>query len=222
MYKRQDQSDPCHSAIKEYIQKNYTYPTEDSPLGLQNRLNSPISTSIYNEQGELKSEEYHYKDFGANVLAIEKVDFKGRGGLLKSSATITKRNDKGTILEVISPTGVYTSYIYAYGGRYLVAELVNVSYATLEAATNSLDISLDSLIQSNSEALIKTQTHQLRNYLTAGQITSYTHIPLVGISQIIDVRGREMTYTYDGYNRLVFIKDHDGNIVSKNTYNYKN
>ena len=53
-------------------------------------------------------------------------------------------------------------------------------------------------------------------------VTTYTYKPLVGISSITDPKGYITTYEYDELNRLKFVKDRDGNIISENIYKYKN
>ncbi|SHM98777.1 YD repeat-containing protein [Flavobacterium chilense] len=52
-------------------------------------------------------------------------------------------------------------------------------------------------------------------------ITTYTYIPLVGVSTITDPKGDKITYTYDSFGRLEFVKDKNNNILSQNQYNYK-
>lgn len=57
---------------------------------------------------------------------------------------------------------------------------------------------------------------------TNEQLSSFEHKPLVGVSKIIDTNGRETNYEYDDFNRLKSIKDHEGNIVERYRYHYKN
>ncbi|WP_339883493.1 hypothetical protein [Polaribacter vadi] len=210
----------------EYIRKTYLYPNSGSILYGQHRLSTPEFVEIKNENEVLKSEDYHYKDYGGGIVAIENVDYIGndRFGNLdpKTSFTVKRRDAKTNILEVLSQDGMYTSFIYGYGSRYLVCELKNVSYTQLLGAATTLNISLNELINSNTDTQIRTITNDLRGQLPLGQITSYTYKPLVGVTSVTDVRGRETTYKYDDYNRLEYIKDHDQNILSKNTYKYKN
>jgi YD repeat-containing protein len=52
-------------------------------------------------------------------------------------------------------------------------------------------------------------------------ITTYTHIPLIGVSTITDPKGDKITYTYDAANRLQNVKDKNDNILSENEYHYK-
>jgi YD repeat-containing protein len=53
-------------------------------------------------------------------------------------------------------------------------------------------------------------------------ITTYTHDPLIGVTSMTDPREDTVYYRYDAFNRLIEVKDRDGNILSENTYNYKN
>ncbi|MGN7812046.1 hypothetical protein ACTJIW_24050, partial [Flavobacterium sp. 22659] len=61
----------------------------------------------------------------------------------------------------------------------------------------------------------------LRANLPNAMVTTYTYIPLVGVSTITDPKGQTTTYTYDSFGRLEFVKDNKGNILSENQYNYK-
>jgi hypothetical protein len=53
-------------------------------------------------------------------------------------------------------------------------------------------------------------------------ITTITYKPLIGVSTITDTKGDKQTYHYDSFNRLQFVKDSSGNILSENEYHYKN
>jgi hypothetical protein len=63
---------------------------------------------------------------------------------------------------------------------------------------------------------------ELREYPKGALMTTYTYAPLVGISAQCDVDNRVTYYFYDGYNRLRYIKDQDGNILKTIQYHYMN
>lgn len=52
--------------------------------------------------------------------------------------------------------------------------------------------------------------------------TTYTHRPLVGITQVTDPNSRNSKYTYDNFNRLKLEKDHDDKITARYRYHYQN
>ena len=58
--------------------------------------------------------------------------------------------------------------------------------------------------------------------LNNAQVTTFTYDPLIGVTSVTDPRGETIYYSYDNFNRLEFVKDAQGNILSKNEYNYKN
>lgn len=62
---------------------------------------------------------------------------------------------------------------------------------------------------------------ELRLYPDQSQMTTYTHVPGVGVSSIMDENGMSTYFQYDSLNRLQFILDNNRNVVKKYTYNYK-
>lgn len=61
----------------------------------------------------------------------------------------------------------------------------------------------------------------VRNPGTYEQRDVYKHIPLVGPISITDANGRNTTYNYDVFNRLLHVRDHDLNIVSGYAYHLR-
>ncbi|HSC38858.1 MAG TPA: hypothetical protein VLD19_13345, partial [Chitinophagaceae bacterium] len=63
---------------------------------------------------------------------------------------------------------------------------------------------------------------EVRLYPQGAQMTSYTYIPLVGLSSTADANGEITYYEYDDFNRLKNVKDYQGNIIKNYRYNYTN
>jgi Family of unknown function (DUF5977) len=61
---------------------------------------------------------------------------------------------------------------------------------------------------------------ELRLYPATAQMTTQTFEPLIGITSQCSANSQLVYYEYDGLNRLVNIKDDDGNIVKNFKYNY--
>lgn len=62
---------------------------------------------------------------------------------------------------------------------------------------------------------------ELRLYPQGAQMTSYTFAPLVGMTSQCDATSKITNYEYDGLQRLVRIRDMDGNIVKQYEYQYQ-
>jgi YD repeat-containing protein len=62
---------------------------------------------------------------------------------------------------------------------------------------------------------------ELRLYPVNAQISTYTYDPLVGITSSTDGKGLTTYYEYDPLQRLINIKDKDGNIVKHTDYHFQ-
>jgi hypothetical protein len=63
---------------------------------------------------------------------------------------------------------------------------------------------------------------ELRLYPATAQMTTYTYSPLIGTTTACDVDNKVTYYFYDAYQRLMRIKDQDGNIIKTIQYHYAN
>jgi hypothetical protein len=59
---------------------------------------------------------------------------------------------------------------------------------------------------------------ELRLYPAGAQMTSYTYLPLIGISSACNINNQIVYYEYDGQGRLKVVRDQDGNILQ--TYEF--
>ncbi|MBD1362907.1 hypothetical protein IDJ77_03715 [Mucilaginibacter sp. ZT4R22] len=62
---------------------------------------------------------------------------------------------------------------------------------------------------------------EVRLYPAGAQMSTYTYDPLVGITSVTDVNSKTTYYEYDNFQRLLNIRDQDGNIVTRNIYHYQ-
>jgi YD repeat-containing protein len=65
-----------------------------------------------------------------------------------------------------------------------------------------------------------TAYDDIRIYPADAQMTSYTYLPLVGMTSSTDAKGMTTYYEYDGFQRLQNIKDQNGRILKNYDYNY--
>lgn len=65
------------------------------------------------------------------------------------------------------------------------------------------------------------QIDELRFYPVGAQMTTFSYDPLKGLTSKTDQNNITTYYEYDGFGRLNFVKDKDGNIIKRYTYNYR-
>jgi hypothetical protein len=95
----------------------------------------------------------------------------------------------------------------------LEVELPHVLYE------NSINASMKIKVYCGSSS--KAYFDDLRFYPMDAQMTTYTYEPLIGITSASDANNKPTYYNYDPFNRLSYVKDHQGNILKKYDYHYK-
>ncbi|WP_214228823.1 hypothetical protein [Pedobacter sp. B4-66] len=134
-------------------------------------------------------------------------------------------NNTGHVLAASQEFGAQSVYLYSYNNQHLIAEIKNADYNTVvtalggASAVNTFASSIPA-----SKTLVDNFLAPIRNSTTTFkdvQVTSYTYEPLVGMRSMTDPKGMTTTYEYDNFQRLMNIKDQDGNIVKSYNYHYK-
>jgi len=129
------------------------------------------------------------------------------------------------------PEGDYEVSFWAKGG------IANISvFATQElsryegpANTNALDYRLIRVrvhVAAGSGVTLDAYGRQVdiddvRLYPIGAQMTTYTHIPQVGVASTSDANNQPTRYEYDGLQRLRLVRDPQGNLVKELNYHYQ-
>ncbi|MEQ9403977.1 MAG: hypothetical protein RIM99_10345 [Cyclobacteriaceae bacterium] len=131
--------------------------------------------------------------------------------------TVHKYDGKGNVLEYAKEGDVHSCYIWGYNQMYPVAQVINATFAQIEALSG-----FGTSFHAGTGALTSTQANTLRSGLPGAQVTTYTYKVGIGILTVTDPNGRVTNYEYDEFGRLERVRDHDGNILQQNEYNYGN
>ena len=127
-------------------------------------------------------------------------------------------------------TGHFSIY-WAYNSQYPVVKAENVSYDSLIVAISAAlptgysgldELHLD--IEGPEDIRFKNFNDNLRDHplLNKGTITTYTYLPLLGVTSQTDPNGLTTYYEYDGLGRLIKVLDNDRNVLQEYKYNYAN
>lgn len=192
----------------------------------QNRLGLPIETETYKDNNNdgvansnelLSQQKTNFRAWFTNVVFPENIQVKKINHDLENRILYYNYDDEGNPLELSQADGPPITYLWGYNKQYPIAKIENATFAQVASALGISEITLRTYNETNLGAI-----NGLRQSLPNAMVSTYVYKPLVGVISMIDSRGYQMDYEYDIFNRLEYVKDQDGKILSKNEYNYKN
>ncbi|THU38379.1 hypothetical protein FAM09_17040 [Niastella caeni] len=132
----------------------------------------------------------------------------GSNNIVKQGLTASKtyivsywqKNNATTPLTITGTQGTAVKGKTVSGWTYFEHTVTGVSLVTITATAKSID--------------------ELRVYPIEAQMTTYTYVPLIGMTSRCDANNYIVYYEYDGYNRLKLVRDQDKNIIKTIDYNY--
>ncbi|PQL94520.1 RHS repeat domain-containing protein [Apibacter adventoris] len=208
---------------------NYQYPPDinENPLmqelTSQNRISTPVTTEVLRkEDGSEKqisfTETRYAQDATTSNLILPKYIYNKKGeAILEKKITYDKYDNKGNLLQYTLESGIPVSIIWGYNQQHPIAKIEGTSYSEIE----SYVINLQNLSNNSDEQGLLSAYTSLRNKLPLAMITTYTYLPLIGVSTITPPNGLTEYYTYDDAGRLKEIKNQDGQLLKSFEYHYK-
>ncbi len=139
------------------------------------------------------------------------------GGTLEKRVEYVAYDTFGNPLEY-KQDEVSTSMIWGYNNSLLIGLVKNATAGQVSSALSSTGLNTSNFSVTN---LSNTQITTLANFRAAlpnTQVSWFTHIPQVGISNTFAPNGLGNFYEYDSFQRLTTSKDHEGNLTAFNLY----
>lgn len=139
-------------------------------------------------------------------------------------------DEYGNVISILRTDDIPVSYYYGYSKLYQVIEAKNADFANLQSAVNStvsdfetfLKETIGNMTSDAQKAAWREFNNNLRSNsnLSDALVTTYTYLPLVGITSVTDPAGFATYFEYDALCRLVIIKDNNGKIIQQYKYHY--
>jgi len=216
------------------LKEKYYYPYDNevsmvsgvTDLLAKNIITVPIKTKSFSDSNLLSTQLTKYKNWGNNIILPKNVQDAKSVDPLEVRVVYRNYDDKGNPIEISQENGVNICYIWGYNKTQPIAKIENATYAQMQSQVSNLqtlsnadnDRTIGDL---GKEGALRTALNNLRAALPVAIVTTYTYDPLIGVTSITDSRGQTAYYEYDDFNRLEFIKNAQGEILTKNEYNYK-
>ncbi|MBN2610113.1 MAG: RHS repeat protein [Bacteroidales bacterium] len=161
-----------------------------------------------------------------NELLPAKVQRSFADNALTDEIYFTNYDDFGNPTEIAKTDNISTVYIWGYNNTQPIAKIDNIKETDLGSAINTLIDEACTISDSENttaeELSLRNKLNQIRINLPAfARITTYTYDLPFGATSITDPNGITTFYEYDGFGRLKYVKDHDGNILKSHEYHYQ-
>jgi YD repeat-containing protein len=173
-----------------------------TPPGQSALLQQINKTLYYSPATGLFEKQYVYQQNGSNALELREQFYQ--------------YDAHGNVQEESKATDIHDVYLWSYNSQYPVAKIKGSTYSAVIALLPQAQIDAATVNDASMRSLFTT----LRSQLPGVFITSYTYSPVYGMTSQTDPQGRNTYYDYDGFGRLVAIRDQDNNIIKRLCYNY--
>lgn len=214
------------TSSKGLVQEDLTYYSSDSALSGntsdvwstmtgKNMINIPLKKvrKVNGSVTETVVNKYQYDTVQDNIQLKELLHSYRNLTPVKEVEFLYSSDDK--LLEQQKTNNIKEVYLWGYDSKYPVAKILNSTYNTASGY-----ITQSVLNNPSNDQALRTHLSNLRS-IPGALVTTYTYKPLVGLTSETDANGRTLYYEYDGFNRLMLIRDQDNRILKKYDYKYQ-
>lgn len=117
-------------------------------------------------------------------------------------------------------SGSYTISLFLSDGDYVLSYCQRTS-GTWEWKKEMVEVTGDSYERTVTPETGADAIDEIRIHPVDALMTTYTFKPLVGMTSMTDAGGRVTRYVFDIHGRLLYIRDHEGNITQSHEYHYQ-
>ncbi len=127
----------------------------------------------------------------------------------ENRANLTYNSDNNVVQ--VEQDGAYTAYVWGHDGLRLVAKIENATESQVNTALSAP--------YTVPNGLSTTQETALRG-ISNTMVTTYEYDDMLRLTKIKPPNKLYQEFSYDRFDRLYQVKDHQGNVLSENSYNH--
>ncbi|WP_040278296.1 hypothetical protein [Psychroserpens damuponensis] len=192
------------------------------------QINELVATQSFRNGTQLNQSHKVFFEYSTDQLLPQVIEVGKGADDPEARIEFHKYDNFNNPLEFSKAEGTRVIFVWGYNDSQPIAKIIGHSYDNISSSLLTVINAAKSASNNDSnistENFLKTKLDDIRNHsdLVDAQVTTLTYDPLIGVTSVTDPRGFSMTYHYDDFNRLKYVKDQDGNILSENEYNYRN
>lgn len=180
------------------------------------QLVEEIETDVsLNKELSRRKTNYTIWPVGWNLVAPATVQSSEKGQVLSTDVTFDSYDQYGNILQFTRKDGVPTSYLWGYNNRYPVAELKNITYASIPSTYKS-NVQINNPDNDASLRILLNGLHS--HYSGTREVSTYTYQRMVGITSQTAPNGGIGYFEYDPIGRLKLQRDHNQKVIKQYDY----
>ena len=176
----------------------------------------PVSESRYIKENGVEKQiwgkKYSYSLVNGLVKPSVLLNYNTENQNWENEHRYTAYDLLGNLLESYNAVNVPTSYIWGYGGMYLVGKVENATRSNLPSDITATP--LNGELPQQTAATLRNTNNRL--------LTTYQYTPLIGLSKVTFPNGTTESFTYNSTGKLSNIYDHWGNKKGANYYSPDN
>ncbi len=191
-------------------------------LKTNHKIAEPFQVENWKETEKLSTQRIKYAlEETVPVTARKSVILSSKGTAdLEEKIFYNKYDSKGNPVEIMLANGTTTVYIWSLE-RKIIYKIVNANYNQVINAMTSHSI-FNPIEDNGNTPNPGILTNPFIAALPNSMATIYNYDPLTQLlTSTVAPHGEIQFYEYDEFNRLKYIKDHQGNIVKEHNYNYR-
>lgn len=201
------------------IKDIFTFPTpsNNSALFNQNRLKDLIKSQHYVNNALKVEKTVFYSTYNGNQVLPQNIEEKINGGPTVDLLTVNSYDSQGNVREIVKNDGIPVTLLWGHLGTKTVLQVTGATYSQVLSGLGG-SISLND----GGKNFTESQISSLRSNLPSAMVNHFIFGSKHGLTRSLDQNGIKTDFSYDGFGRLIEVRDNDNNVLESNSYNFKN